>query len=217
MQTSGTWLELLALNVSVEHNSFALSAERVNLMTIELRNNPGLCQSHQQLKKSNRKQRTEETELLTDFLWLLVAVNYQKNTTDDLKNLFVIRTLGRGPKETITFREAKQQDPRALRPEFLKILKGMLPSAVFAEEVCKDLSVQQPTETASFPLPTTATSVTSPVQGPPERERREPSPVAACTPGHTNWLPHQDLSSCKVTRYHTQASITFDSNHLQTL
>lgn len=187
-------------------------------MTVELRNNPGLCQSHQQLKKSNRKQRTEETELLTDFLWLPVAVNYQRNTTDGLKNLFVMRTVGRGPKETITFStEAKQQDLRALRPEFLKILQGMLPSAVFAEEGCKDLSLQQPTGTASFPLPTTATSVTSPVQGPPERERCEPSPVAVCTPGHTNWLPHQDLSSCKVTRYHTRASITFDSNHLQTL
>lgn len=40
---SGTRLELLVLNTSVEYNNFAPSAEKVNFVTRELRNSPGIC------------------------------------------------------------------------------------------------------------------------------------------------------------------------------
>ena len=94
-----------------------------------------------------------------------------------------MQTLGRGPKETITFStEAKQEDLRALRPEFLKILKGMLPSAVSSLRKAARISLYNnpPRQRASHYLPA-ANSVNQPSPRSTQEERHEPSPDAVCT------------------------------------
>lgn len=127
------------------------------------------------------------------------------------ENLFVMHTLGKGPKETVTFSTVR---PPKSSPA--------LSSWRYRGGCCHLLSLLRkaarispynhpPRQQASQSLPA-ANSVTSPVQ----EERHEPSPAAVHAPAYMTWFPHQDHNSCKVMRCHAQASIIFDSNHLQT-
>lgn len=91
----------------------------------------------------------------------------------------------------------------------------MLPSAVFTEEGCKDLSTATHRD-SKLPSPTCCKLCNQPSPRSTQEKRHEPSPVALHAPAYMTWFPHQDHNSCKVMRHHAQASIIFDSNHLQT-
>lgn len=130
-------------------------------------------------------------EPLTDFHYL-VAVNYQTTTTNDLKNLFVINTLGRGPKEITTFVQRQNNRMWECPAPNSEGTEGMLPSADFPREGSKDLytTTQQ---AASLPLPIPANSVTSPARGQAPRKGTGQAHLQS-THRVMTWFPHSRVA-----------------------
>lgn len=129
-----------------------------------------------------------------------------------------MHTLGKGPKETITFStETEQSDhPRALQPWVPPDTEG---DAAICCLYWGRLQGSLHTAThrdSKLPSPTCCKLCNQPSPRSTQEKRQEPSPVALHAPAYMTWFPHQDHNSCKVMRHHAQASIIFDSNHLQT-